>query len=503
MPGLQSLVPKLVLLAVVPILAIAVRLLPGLLTPHGAGVDHWFWKAFINAARKAPRFPPDLPQFLLDEKQWYPPAFPLLMMLFPANAFERVSKVIAIAIDIARLLVVMAATYLITDRINSTIAAGMVYALTPILITYNTQLNPRGLGALFLDSIMLLLIWLIWHQGPSGLWLVVAFLSGLVLLTHKMTTQLYWYCCLMGGILTLDWRLIALIPVSVAMALVLSLGAYRNIWRAHWDIVTFWYRNWYWIGAHSVRESPIYGESGYLTPTRYYQSGARGLFRRLLFLVGYNPWAWVALAITVWVYGPNSRLTSEDIWVTRWLAIIVSFILLTSFVRPFRCLGLGYLYLYNTAFPSALVIGMVWGGLKHDWVVNLALALTLCACFGGILFYLRTLRTSRTLKVDHDMNRALERLAELPDGTVLCFPPHWHDVVAYKTGKAVLSGGHGYGFKHLEQLFPRVLRPIKTIVDEYEVRYLLTFEGWLPEKFVAELEATGVEEFGAYRIFRL
>jgi hypothetical protein len=485
------------------LVAAMLRLAPHLIAPNGLGVDHWFWKAYIEKYRATREFPPVLPQFLLDEQQWYPPLFPLLLARLPPAAFDRYSHVIAIGIDLLRMVLVMIAAYLLTGRSNSMLAAGAVYAFTPILVSYNIQLNPRGLGALFLDVVLLLLLWIIWHEGSVWLWVAVALLSGLILLTHKMTTQLFWFCSLAASVVTGDWWLLALVPLSIASALILSRGFYWNVLKAHWDIVSFWHRHWRWLTAHPVLESPIYGQSGYETPTKYFRSGIKGLFRRLQFLFGFNPWAWTVLLSAYWVYGPDTNLTNEDLWVIRWLTVTVIFVLITTFVPWLRCLGNGYLYVYNASFPAALLVGMIWGGIKHDMVVNVILALTLIACIAGICFYLWTLLDSKTLKVDTDMDKALQHLKDSDDGVVMCLPQHWHDVVSYKTGKSVLFGGHGYGFRRLEPLFPVFRRPVGDLIKEHNVRYLLTYRGYLPEEFLNALCFESCVEFGAYQLYRL
>lgn len=483
-------------------LGLLLRLLPHCFAPYGVGVDHWFWKAYIEKYRSNGQFPPVLPQFLLDEKQWYPPLFPLFIARLPHLTFERYSHVIAIGIDMTRMIFVMGAVYYFTGRTTSTLAAGVVYALTPILISYNVQLNPRGLGALFLDLVIVLLILLIWHESPWWLWIFVALLSGMILLTHKMTTQLFWFLCLSAGAMSADWRLPLLIPVSVVVALILSRGFYAKVLVAHWDIVTFWNHHWPWISAHPVLESPIYGEIGYETPTKYYRSGFKGAMRRIQYLLGFNPWGWSLLAAAFWVYGPGSHLTPEDLWTIRWLALILLFVLITTFVPMMRCLGNGYLYVYNSSFPAALVVGMLWGGTKHDAVVNVILAIALVFCIIGIVFYLLTLRRSKTLKVDVSMIEALERLKVLPPGVVMCFPQHWNDVISYKSRKPVLAGGHGYGFKKLEGIFPCLTKPIKEIVSTYQVRYLFTYDGYLPANFIEDFPESDFEDFGQYRLFR-
>ena len=77
-----------------------IRFIPHLIAPHGVGVDHWYWKSYIEEYRKNRRFPPVLPQFLLELHQWYPPLFPLIMAKLPKSIFDRNSHILSIGIDL-------------------------------------------------------------------------------------------------------------------------------------------------------------------------------------------------------------------------------------------------------------------------------------------------------------------------------------------------------------------------------------------------------------------
>ena len=81
----------MLLLVIAGVLSVALllRVVPLWLSPQGAGIDHWFWKSWVEAYRRTRRFPPELPQYLLDEHQWYPPVFPLLLSMMPDGACRR------------------------------------------------------------------------------------------------------------------------------------------------------------------------------------------------------------------------------------------------------------------------------------------------------------------------------------------------------------------------------------------------------------------------------
>ncbi|MFX0196177.1 MAG: hypothetical protein ACFFCW_08645 [Candidatus Hodarchaeota archaeon] len=470
------------------------------------GADHWFWKAYIESYHKNHRFPPIMPQYLLDEHQWYPPIFPLLLAHMPSKIFDKYSYFVAPSIDLLRLglVMVVAGTFSRNNVYWVVAVSGAIYALTPVLISYNIQLNPRGLGSLLLDGLIVLIVWGYFMDGPNWIWIAVLLLAGLVLLTHKMTAQLFWFLCIVSGLATMDWRFLALIPASILVALILSKGFYWKVLKAHWDIVTFWNRNWRWLQAHPIKESPIYGEPGYETPTKLHRKGWTGVKRHLTYLIAYNPWPWILFCYAgLNLIGGERNFLTDYVWVWPWAVIIALFSLITVFVPSLKCLGSGYLYLYNLAFPVALIWGKIMShaGLKSETIF---LAAGFVLSIGAIIFFYKHIRTSSILRVDHDFERVLNFLKRAPRGPILCLPPQWYDLVAYKTDQPVLYGGHGYGFRTLEPIFPRLLISLKEICSRYHARYLLTMDSYIKgTKLIDELPKQPLFYSGSYQVFEI
>ena len=487
--------------AVVAAIAFCVRFLPHWLAPLGIGVDHWYWKQYIEKYRRERRLPPELPQYLLESAQWYPPVFPLMLAYLSAAQFEKSSHILAILIDLLRMISLMAIVYSLT--LGNAIAVGVaggVYALTPLLVSYNVQLNPRGLGAIMLDVLFFAATLIFFFKGPTWLWFVLVPSCGLLLLTHKMTTQLFWFMCLVCGTV-LDWRLLLLIPISILLALVFSRGFYWKVLRHHWDIVSFWHRNWRWIGANPIKESPIYGNSVYETPRKLHRSGLIGIVKHLYSQLAYNPFAW--LLIVVYVLDPVAAVPpgSFPMYVLGGLGLTLVFALSTALVPHLRFLGAGHLYLYNAAFPSALLWGLLYHrGYEHVTALLILGAMGSAVCI--LRFYLHV-KQSESLKIDRDFESALSFLSGQPKAAVMCVPPQWYDVVAYKAGLPVLYGGHGYGFKMLEPTFPRLLVTVDELIRRFNLRYILFESGAVTEKFLADVPAHVTQEFGKYRVISI
>jgi hypothetical protein len=327
-------------------------------------------------------------------------------------------------------------------------------------------------------------------------WGIIALLAGGVLLTHKMTTQLWGFLCLSMGLILGEWRFVLLFSISIAVAILLSRGFYLNVFKAHWDIVTFWHRNWPWLQAHPLKESPIYGEPGYETPTRFYRKGLPGIMRHLQYLVGFGPAVWIIVASTL-AGGVDFGVATYR-FVAVWGVLCLAFSLLTLSVPFMKCLGSGYFYLYNAAFPAALMGALILQS-RPEWAgaVWVAVAANLLA----LGLYYRTVVRSKRPQHDGNFDQALEFLKAAPRGTVMCLPLQWSDVVAYKTGQAVLTGGHGYGFKLFEPLFPRLMMPIQEVIRKFDVRYLVTMDGYLTDRFHKELSPGEDFQFGNYHVY--
>ncbi len=483
-------------------LAAVLRLLPRLIAPGGAGIDHWFWKAYVEAYQRSRVFPPKLPQYTLDEQQWYPPLFPLMLALLPARLFDSLSHIIAIAIDLLRMLLLLGVAYWQSHGNLTVITiAGLIYATVPIQTSYNIQLNPRGLGALMLEVVLALLLWRYAFGGGWWVWLPIVVLSGLILLTHKMTTQLFWFVTLGTAVIYRRWPLLALIPGSIATAMILSRGFYAKVLRAHWDIIKFWNRNWRWIGADQLRESPLYGDGSYERPQKLHRSGAKGLAWQLYVLFGFNPSVWIACLLVYERLALPSPVLFYPTYLLVWLLLPCLFSLLTTFVSPLKCLGAGYLYVYNTSLMAALLLSLTFQYTRAPQFSTPFVLLALVLNVMGLVIYYIRFYGDRRARVDSGLTAMLETLRRQSPGVVMCVPGNWYEVVAYETDHPVLWGGHGFGFKRLQPIWPRLLLPINQLVEQYDVRYLLTMEGMLPASFARDLPPADVIAQEDYRLY--
>jgi len=487
-------------IAAILTVAIAVRVVNQRIAGSTVSVDRWFWRLYVERSRAGHGFPPDLPRYLLDEQQWYPPLFPWILVRSPPAVLAIVEPWLGVALDLMRLLLVLAvATVVVPGDAVALGAAGAAFALAPVLVFYNAQPNPRALGALLLDTAFVGIAFGLRGEAPVGAWLVAVLAGGLILLTHKMTAQLLAFLLLAGSLGTGQLRLVALLAGAVAVALVLSGGFYLKVLVAHWDIVSFWNRNWRWLGADPVRESPVYGDPGFETPGKHHPPGLGGARRHVFRLLRLLPAAWplaLPLALVGGVPGHPAALPIAGL-----LGLQLGFALLTIFAPPLKCLGSGYLYLYNAASPAALLWGI--------WIAEDPSASVWLGWLGGLgasvfaigQFWLGVRRAERKHATGWEDLIAFLRTA--PRGPVLCLPMGLYDELTYRTEQPVLFGGHGLGFRRLEPVFPVLRLSVEDLRDRYGLRWVVAREDALNDCLLRDLpDATG-RRFGSFRLFEI
>lgn len=460
--------------------SVVVRLLPFRRCPT-PGVDNWYWLLVAEDVKRRRRLPACLPYYMLeDPEQWYPPLYSGLLALVPIRLLERHGGKMAQLVDVAHGLVVVGAVLAAGGHAVVAAAAGASYALAYFPLAYNVQLQPRGLANLLLTLTVGGLWW--YHAtGSVAVWCGVLAVSVALLLLHKMTVQM-WVVYLVGfGLWAWDWRIPALLPASMAAAVVVTGGFYVKVLRAHWDIVTFWHQNLRQLGSHQYYESPPYRKEGFAT-TAYHQPGRRGLVGKLVSLATYNVFLVMVpvLAYAAATAGAGPARLDAFLWV--WLGLSCGWALVTTFVPGFQALGAGVYYMYQSFVPLFALAGRyLWEAPLPVRAIGLGLwLLAFVVSIRAYATYIRSLGRADATALNDDLRHVLDHLGGLPDGGVYCIPFQLPEVVAYWTRKKVFWGGHGYGFhRYLKPYFPVMREPVPETLRRWDLRYVLLWRGYL------------------------
>ncbi|MEA2040398.1 MAG: hypothetical protein U9N82_11325 [Thermodesulfobacteriota bacterium] len=457
--------------ALIFLFSLILRILPHLSKEVG-GADCWFYLIYVRELKKNKKFPPKFHYFILDHpEQWYPPGFPLFLSLFPESLLQKWHWLISPIIDCLHGLIVYFFCYWFTGSLYASIAAGVSYAVVPTLYSENRNLNSRALSSLLFSANMLCLF--LFVKSPSWTLAVPLLVSGfLVLMTHKMATQVMAFAYLFLGIHLWKAYVPLLFLVIMGLTFALSAGFYGKVLKAHFDILAFWRRHIDEVRAHQVFESHVYRDPNRKTD-RLYLPGWRGVSKKIINLLAHNP---LILMLPLFVKaGPD--------FFSGWLFAVIALILLTTFFSPMIFLGEGFKYIKYLAFPQSLFLGIYACSVKEILWANIVIA-----AFGllslGVMVYLHIYTNRESLGkvsgVDNSLKEILEVVRQLPGEKFLCLPTPIGEVLAYKTGKKVLSGGHGYGFNNLEGFFPVLQRPLEGFFKEYGIAYFLLDEEFVP-----------------------
>ena len=409
----------------------------------GSGVDDYYWQQVAKGFRQSRQLPLVLPgKYLMeDERQFYPPLYGLSLSFLPSRLWCW-GGLTALLLELGTLGILIG--WLVASGLGNEISLTIViigYLLAPVLVSYNSQLNSRLLGQVFLVLWVLAL-----HSKTIGInemvGIGIASLAfAMILLSHKMTLQL---------------AVILIIPLSVTGGnLTPALTVFSGLTLAtlitgpkflagqikgHCDILKFWNDHWPFLGCHPLNHSPIYGNPDERYNQTFHGQGVNGVTRHLKNVVSYVPAVWPLAIIVPLGY------SEVPTWVLTWLVVTYLWALGTLFIPALKCLGGGHLYLYNAVPPTVLLWAYLYeaGGQSVNIGLYTALAVILL-----VLIFAWQVVGNRPRTIDDDLGVLFEKLKDKPKMNVAVLPTQVAEPVACLTKHAVLWGAHAVSYTHL------------------------------------------------------
>ncbi|MBF0623662.1 MAG: hypothetical protein HQL82_02525 [Magnetococcales bacterium] len=474
------------------------------------GCDAYYFLLSAETFRRERRLPivfDPHPYLLEPAEQWYPPLFPILMGLLSPRWLRRYYWSLNHLIDLVALWALFFLVYSQFGLIPAILAA-IIYTFSPNLISEFSALTSRSLGLLVFLPFMGALFH--WHQSPDPLSLLLVTLAGVVLLyTHKLTVQLMVF---MMVFLALGWRLgagvdwvwLAPLPAIYLAALLVGRGYFIDILRAHWDIVTFWNRNWRLFGAHAIHGSPLYPK-GHKQAQIHSPVFGQNMLKRLLlqgkavFLL--NP-AVLLVLLNLAAFRPFYDI---QVFMLFWTAGTYLWATATIQVPFLRCLGEGTKYIKYAEFPVIFLASpMVMGGDMPDWHLWI-IAVWLCL---HLAYYLFTVYRQRSGEIvtgveSPELQVLLKIIEALPHPRVVCLPTALSDLTAYVTRKEVLWGTHGYGFKRVGNFYPVLRHPLGHLVNQHALTHLLLDRTYVDPQEIGLEDRNPLASSGRYLLYSL
>jgi hypothetical protein len=472
------------------------------------GVDTWYYLASADAIRRQKRLPISLPQYLLhDAKESYPAVFPLFLATLRPAWLRSYFWLISPIVDAIQLLLLYLLTFRLTDSVLAAGTAGLIYAVTPQLISETRNLNGRAFASLLQTMTMLTLMRsVIPSDGPSatltgpgdyGLWAVGVLLVAVLYNTHTSTTIAFLVSSATLTVVFGEPRFLLAGIAGLPVAIVISGGYYLRVIMNHVHAARFWIRNVQYTRAHQVEDSPLFSardNSG---------SPRQGLYRSWLALgarvLGENPFILPMLVTPI----PNNVWAAHMYW---WAVAILVWSLVTTFGGPLRVLGPGFHYMKTSVFPTAyalsVTVNIQEGALS---AVGLALLISVIASFAALAYFYRVMsrrETEHTAQTPPDLAEAAGYLRRLPGQRVLVLPSMYADFVSYNAEKSVVWGGHSGDLTRFEEFFPVLRKPLAYFVERYAVDYVVLDQAYVrPERLGIDSSMVPLDRFGPIVVY--
>ncbi|MGD9036474.1 MAG: hypothetical protein PVF10_07955 [Syntrophobacterales bacterium] len=432
------------------------------------GCDAYYFLITSEVFRESKRIPIIIPPYFLleQQEQWYPPGFSIFLALFPEKWVKRNYWLVSNLLDS----VILVLLYLWIGKTHGVVIgwlAGFAYASTPCIVLEYSALSSRPLGVLF--AVGFLLSNYLWISGYEWALIIAVIFGFLLWFTHKLSMQLLWFLVPFFTIWYRDLKWLFPFLGSFILAVALGRQYFFNVLTAHREIVGFWGRNWRYLGAHQIRNSPVYGDGK--AGTGYHRGNwlkSSITHTRRVFL--YNPW----IILIVFILPIWNQISNFNHFLFVWILGSYVWAGLTLYFNSLKALGEGTKYI-KYAIPPSIVLAFSTLSQKGNY---LALTMILFCFLVQLFFYLFTVREIRSNEaqtgvVDEELERVFELIRANNCNRIMCLPTHLATVTAYVTGKQVCWGTHTFGFHNVEDFFPVLRQPIAHFFGKYQLSHLL------------------------------
>lgn len=480
---------------------IILRLLP-VWPDRDRGCDAYNILLNAETLRKTKKLPIRMPAlFMLEDRdQWYPPGFLILCALLPQKWLQKRFWVLNHLVDLASAMLIFAFSIYFGAPLIYAAAAAIIYGIMPGLANEFSVLNARPFGLLLFNAFMLTAVL---ADGSVPLTAVVIILAFMLFFSHKLSVQQLWFTLPVLAIATGNWYWLSLIAaIYIPPFMIWPRGAWRVL-RGHYVIVRFWARNWRLLGAHAVRQSPIYGNGE--TRIDYYATGGPAdAIRFMKDAIHQNYFVFPIMLAAI--LGLPWTQTNAGWAIIVWIASVYVWTSAIHFIKPLRGIGLAQQYVKFSLVPSIAGAALSFAG-PFDWLVAVAVLLAVAATVRQYVLICRNKwqeeRSAGTQASDENLQSMAATLSKDEDARIMCLPVHLCDLIAYLSRKKVYWGTHSDVFDdRLEAFFPVLKHNLKHYAQDGANRLLLDTRYATPEELNLDPDSFK-SSAGSYRIYEL
>jgi len=480
------------------------------------GIDTWRHLMVADFIRREKRFPKTLPEkYILPEASDYPPLFRLLLAFFPKKFLENWQGFISPAFDFLHSLFLYFFVYSLTRNVAIACMAQIAYVANPLIVMENSNLTTRPVASLLFSLSFVPLLYYA-HFGGGGMLAFALIGMTILILTHRFALQGLVALTLSFVILQKSWIPLAVLLVSMALAVIVTKGFYLKVLWGHIQMLNWWRLNIHNRYAHQVRGLIKKGEKSPDIVFRMYQFVLRLPPIAVLAAI---PCVVFAVAVVLWYYFgwviadfsrmgiPSQIFESLGLWALTLMCVGI-------FIRSFKFVewaGEGERYMEFGAFPTAILTSLFVWNVYRVWPTWLVFAgFGLFILIGGLLpaifLQKKVIIDSKDRSIGPDMRNCFQFVKEHLKGEVrmATIPLGLADSMMYFTQAKVFSTDSSLAhYNHYSDFFPVIQKPLNEIFDKYQVNTLFLNQNYAK---VEELPLTGHKEIfrsGSYTIYEI
>lgn len=434
-----------IILSLVILSHFILQIYPRIFSPQN-GIDLYRWLKYSREIRSNSfKFPKYIDKYIIKARFSYPPTFLLLLALFSSNFLEKFNYIISPLFSIIENLILFLIVFYITNSETISILSCIIYSSTPANIIENMFLGTRSLGQLCYFIYLISLYFYIFEEYSLYI-LVVS--NSLVLVTHRMSTQLMLFTNIFISICLLDLNFIFSMILAVIFSIFITAGQYYMVLKGHLAQVIFY------IGEFSSQLKGFF----YFNKTFIFA------------IIGRNPYILLAgyLAIT-----KNHELI--DYFIIYLFTFIFFVAVITTFISILRSLGEGHRYI---AYLNPLCAFFIAKNIPQDsyFLIFIFFIVSLVPVIYKFL-QMKKINKDNNFYLTPRLKLFLDDYFKTKDHEIrfMSFPPNIDDYIAYKfTNSRVMFHDNGFALKDCF-IVPFHLNPEKKLKKILEMHHIDLF----------------------------
>jgi hypothetical protein len=386
------------------VVSFSLQIFPRLKQP-GTGIDLYRWLLYSREIRSLNhKLPVYIDKYIIKEKFSYPFLLLYFMSFLSQNFLEKFNYTIPAFFSILENVIIFNVVYYIMNDYLIALIASIVYAATAANIIENINFSTRSFGQ-FIFTLSLVALYFYHFENYSVIYFIL--INSILLISHRMSIQVLIFVTLFTSILLNDYIILLSLFLSVILTLLITKGHYFYILKGHLVQIYFWYKQ---LVKNKDKIKLSFKEFIF------------SILSRNLFIL---------LAIYLSVLSPLDKLDTALLFIFIFISIIS---IITTFIKPLRCIGEGYRYI---SYTNPLVAIFVAKNLNGDYVLLFLFSVLslVPALYKQYKLISKKLDSNKAFVLTKNIKRFLDDYFlknKNKEIQFMSYPPNLDDYVAYR-----------------------------------------------------------------------